>query len=90
MRLAAFGNEVAKTCRKQGPGHLREGEEQQGSASESINCPDSGPSEYKVDETEAHRRKQRLSVVSTGLFEDCARVKGDDVDCVTLVLEPCE
>lgn len=87
MGLAALWNQVAETCSKQGPGHLREGEQQKSSATKGVNGPDSWPCEQEVHQTETHRCKERLGVVSASLLEDRTGIEGDDVDCAKSVRE---
>ena len=55
--------------------------------SESVNSPDSRPSEDEIDETKAPRSKQRLGVVCTSLLEDGRRVERNDVDCSRLAFK---
>jgi len=53
MGFAGLGDEVTHSCGEQGPEHLGEGEEQEGSATKCVNGPDGGPGEDEIDEAEA-------------------------------------
>ena len=85
MSLAGIGDQEAKTGDEQRPGHVGEGEEQEGAAAEGVDGPDGRPREDEVDETESERRPQSLLWRSAGVDEDGRGVEGNDVDTAHLL-----
>ena len=73
-------NQEAETCSQERPRHLREGEEQQGSASKRVNSPDRWPGEDEVDQSESERGNEGVAFRSISLSENSRTVKGDYVD----------
>lgn len=65
---------------QQRPCHVRESEEQQGASSKGVNCPDGGPGEQEVDETETEGSDQGALLACTGLTKHGRGVEGDNVD----------
>lgn len=62
MRGTALRNQETETSCEQRPCHLWESEQQQASTSESIDGPNGGPSEDKVNETEAEGGDEGLTL----------------------------
>lgn len=82
---SALGDQGAETSGEKGPGHLREGEEKQASATEGINGPEGREGEEPVDGTKAERAKSSLELAHTGVDEDGGRVESDNVDTAHLL-----
>lgn len=85
MRARIFRNEEAQSCSEKGPGHLREGEEEESAATPGIDCPDGGPGEDEIYETETEGGEKSFQVTCTGFAEDGGRVESDDVNTTHLL-----
>ena len=85
MRVGSLGDDEAEPGGKECPGHLREGEEEQGAAAVGVDCPDGGPGEDEIDEAEAEGGEQSLQAASSGVDKDRRGVEGDDVDTTHLL-----
>lgn len=77
-------DEEAHSSSEEGPKHLRECENQEIPPAESVDCPDSWPSEDKVDDTKAEGSKECADIARTCFGEDGGGVEGDDVDWIIL------
>ncbi len=80
-----LGDDEAESGREKGPGHVGEGEEEEGAASPGVNGPDRGPGEDEIDETEAEGGEERVEIGGAGVDEDGRGVEGDDVDAAHLL-----
>ena len=78
-------DESAETSDEQSPEHVGEGEQQERSAAESVNGPESGEGEDPVDETETERAKHSLLLGHTSVQEDGGGVEGNNVDTAELL-----
>ena len=78
-------DDEAEPRREEGPGHLREGEEQERASAVGVDGPDGGPGEDEVDEAEAEGGEQGLEAAGAGVDEDGRGVEGDDVDAAHLL-----
>jgi len=65
--------------------YVWKGKQQQRASTKGIDGPDGGPGKGKVDEAKAKRCQQGVEVVCACVFEDGARVKGDNVDAAHLL-----
>ena len=83
--FAAFGDKEAEAGGQQGPSHLREGKEEQRTASPGIDGPDGGPREDEIDGTKAPGGKKRFEIGGAGFDEDGGGVEGYDVDAAHLL-----
>ena len=87
VRAVVLRDEEAEARGQERPGHLREGEEEQGAPAVGIDCPDGGPGEDEVDEAEAEGGEQGLQGPGAGFDEDGRGVEGYDVDAAHLLGE---
>lgn len=78
VRRIALGDEVAHARGEEGPGHVGEGEEEQGATAEGVDGPDCGPGEDEVDEAEAEGGDEGFGFSGPGEAEDGRGVEGDD------------
>jgi hypothetical protein len=78
------GHERAQSGSEERPGHVGEGEEQEGAAAEGVDGPEGREGEEEVDGAEAEGREERIEVRGPGLLEDGAAVESDDVDTAEL------
>lgn len=81
VSTAIAGDVEAESSSKQGPGHLREGEEQQSPTAPGVDRQHGGESEEEVDQAESPRGEQGRRVGSSSRHKDGAGVKGNNVDC---------
>lgn len=49
MGGAAFWDVETETGCEEGPGHIRECEQEEGSTTEGVDCEEGGPGEYEID-----------------------------------------
>ena len=55
VSAAAFWDPETEACGKEGPAHIWEGEKEETSTPEGVNCPDSRPGKNEIDESESPR-----------------------------------
>jgi hypothetical protein len=80
MCFAVLRYPETEACRQQGPSHLRECEEEQGTSSVGVNRPNGRPGENEVHETEPPGREEGRSDRRACLRENSRGIEGDDVD----------
>lgn len=78
-------DEEAEARRQQRPGHLREGEEEQGATAVGVDRPHRRPREHEVDGAEPPRGEEGVQGRGAGFDEDGRGVEGDDVDAAHLL-----
>ena len=83
--LRGVGDERAESRGEKGPEHLREGEEQEGATTESVDGPEGREGEEPVDHAETKGTDHGDEVAHAGLGEDGGGVEGDDVDAAHLL-----
>lgn len=72
--------QTAQPGSEEGPGHLREGEEQERPAPKCVDCPYCGKGEEEVNQAKAKRCIERLRVSCTGVSKDGRAIERNDVD----------
>ena len=87
MRAGFLRDDEAQSRCEERPGHVGEGEEQEGASAPGVDCPDCGPGEDEIYEPEAEGGEQGLQVAGAGLVEDRGAVEGDDVYAAHLLGE---
>ena len=80
MRRAFLGNKETQASRKQRPGHVWKGEQQQRASAERVDRPNCWPGENEVDQAEAKRCNKCVSLRGACVDEHGAGVERDDVD----------
>lgn len=78
-------DEGAETGGQQGPGHLGEGEEEEGAAAEGVDGLEGGEGEQEVDSTEDEREGQGLVLGCAGVLKHGGGVECNDVDTAHLL-----
>lgn len=79
------GDECAKPGGQEGPRHLREGKEQQGSSTKGIDGPECREGKNEIDRAEDEREGKGLILRCTGLLKNAGRIKCDNVDATHLL-----
>ena len=85
VRATVLRDDEAEPRGQQGPGHLREGKEEQRAPAPRVDGPHGWPGKDEVDQAEPPAGEESLQVVGPGLEEDGRAVEGDDVDAAHLL-----
>lgn len=80
MSAAAFWDPETEACGKEGPAHIWEGEKEETSASESVDCPDSGPGKNEIYESESPRGQKRIGDACSGLLKNGGGIESNNVN----------
>lgn len=75
VSFTALRDVEAKSCRKESPRHLREGEKKQRPTSERVDGEETSPVKGKIDESESERHNESCMMRCTCVEEDRRRVK---------------